>query len=149
VVSKRKFLSVTGGGKAGWCPKGNSYPSRVFIEGGISHVYRRASRAEAVFADQAKAAPSVGILQRTRMSWPVGGGPGGSESRASWWPFLTPRSTGSEPVRSRGGWRTTSGSVRRWITAAAERRGRDSDFARRLGKPDDVLRGEGAAVVRL
>jgi hypothetical protein len=41
-----------------------------------------------------------------------------------------------------------SGSVSRWITAAAERRGSDSGFARRLGKLDEVLRGESDAVVR-
>jgi hypothetical protein len=37
---------------------------RVFIESGIYHVHLRASRDEAVFADQAEAASSAGVLQK-------------------------------------------------------------------------------------
>jgi AraC-like DNA-binding protein len=36
------------------------------------------------------------------------------------------------------------GSVSRWVTTAAERRSSESGFARRLGKLDDVHRGEGS-----
>ena len=39
---------------------------RVFIEGGIYHVCCRASRGEAVFADQAEAAAFVGVLQKVK-----------------------------------------------------------------------------------
>jgi len=39
---------------------------RLFIEGGIYHVYCRASRGEAVFADQTEAAAFVDILQRVK-----------------------------------------------------------------------------------
>ena len=39
---------------------------RVFIEGGIYHVYCRASRGEAVFADEAEAAAFVGVLRKVK-----------------------------------------------------------------------------------
>lgn len=39
---------------------------RVFIDGGIYHVYCRASRGEAVFADEAEAAAFVDVLQRVK-----------------------------------------------------------------------------------
>ncbi len=39
---------------------------RVFIEGGIYHVYCRTSRGEAVFADEAEAAEFTGIVQRVK-----------------------------------------------------------------------------------
>jgi hypothetical protein len=39
---------------------------RVFIEGGIYHVYCRASRGEAVSADQSEAAAFVGVLQKVK-----------------------------------------------------------------------------------
>ncbi len=38
----------------------------MFIEGGIYHVYCRASRGEAVFADHAEAAAFAGILQKVK-----------------------------------------------------------------------------------
>lgn len=39
---------------------------RVFIDGGIYHVYCRASRGEAVFADEAEATGFTGIVQRVK-----------------------------------------------------------------------------------
>lgn len=39
---------------------------RVFIDGGIYHVCSRASRGEAVFADEAEAASFVGVLQKVK-----------------------------------------------------------------------------------
>ena len=39
---------------------------RVFIEGGIYHVYCRASRGEAVFADEAEAAAFIDVLKRVK-----------------------------------------------------------------------------------
>jgi hypothetical protein len=57
--------------------------SRVFIDGGIYHVYCRATRGEAVFADQAEAAASVGVLQKVKerdglvlFAWALGCGSG-------------------------------------------------------------------------
>ena len=39
---------------------------RVFIDGGIYHVYCRASRGEAVFADETKGTGFTGIVQRVK-----------------------------------------------------------------------------------
>jgi hypothetical protein len=39
---------------------------RVFVEGGIHHVYCRASRGEAVFADEAEAGEFIGVVQRIK-----------------------------------------------------------------------------------
>jgi len=39
---------------------------RVFIDGGIYHMYCRASLGEAVFADQAETAAFVGVLQKIK-----------------------------------------------------------------------------------
>ncbi len=39
---------------------------RVFVEGGIYHVYCRASRGEAVFADETEAAAFVDILRKIK-----------------------------------------------------------------------------------
>ena len=55
----------------------------VFIDGGIYHVYCRASRGEAVFADEAEAAAFVGALQKVKdrdglvlFAWALGRGSG-------------------------------------------------------------------------
>ena len=39
---------------------------RIFIEGGIYHVYCRTSRGEAVFADEAEAAEFTGVVRRIK-----------------------------------------------------------------------------------
>ena len=55
---------------------------RVFIDGGIYHVYCRATRGEAVFADEAEAT-FVGVLQEVKerdglvlFAWALGCGSG-------------------------------------------------------------------------
>ena len=56
---------------------------RVFIEGGVYHLYCRTSRGEAVFADEAEAAAFVAVQQEVKerdglvlFAWALGRGSG-------------------------------------------------------------------------